>query len=185
MSANTVTDAPVTIPDERKFNWQRWALIPGFAGVIATAAACGGGESHPNDDAAGSAVTSVGTAPVTPCVNHQDPNASLTKAPDGSVLITFDSLCSDLNKGGSNVIDVYPSPGPDGVVHNGTFMNGQQAYAQCKVEGRHVSSVHDEGELPGSSDMFVRLAGADSIYYATVVYVQNRDAVLGALKPCP
>jgi hypothetical protein len=182
MSANTLSLGPAIVPEERSFNriqninWRRWAIIPGFAVVIATAACA----ANSNTEAASSspaAPTSAG------CVSNQDPNAQVTKRDDGAVQITFDSLCSDLSKGGSNVINVYPdanNPSP-----NGTFMDGQQAFAQCKEESdRVISSVPDQGELEAHSQVFFELADNNSQYHVTAVYVENRDAVAAALPDC-
>lgn len=80
----------------------------------------------------------------------------------------FDSYGSDISKGGSNVIYVYGDPSEGGRgTESGTFMSGQEAPADCYVEGRTVSRHPEQGETAGSSSTWYHLEGGE---YATGAY---------------
>lgn len=157
------TPLPATAPNKRG-GWRTWALVPGFAGVLATAA-CGGN------------TTSDKANPPTSSATASETHSKSVNP----VKVTFDSLGSDLARGGSNVINVYPGSGPGDTTPNGTFMKGQPAYGLCKQEGRSVSSRPDQGETPVTSNEWIRLQGG---YFATAVYIADRNAVLNELTAC-
>jgi hypothetical protein len=173
MSANTVSVEPNITSQTgrldrlRNINWRRWALVPGFAGAIASAAC--GGNSSPNG-ASTSAAASVSSG-----------SASSSETTGANVTVTFDSRGSDLSKGGSNVINVYPEA--TDTTPNGTFMSGQTAQADCKEIGRNVSSHPEQGETEYHSDEWVRIQQGK--YFATVVYLANPDQVVSQLPECP
>ena len=93
-------------------------------------------------------------------------------------------LFDDLG-GGSSVIQVYPGAGTSEAdkVHNGTYMAGQPAMAECKTEGRTVHSDTSVGEADRTSNEWVRIQG-DPDRYATTVYIQDPERLLAALPDC-
>lgn len=99
-----------------------------------------------------------------------------------NVSLTFDDL-----HGGSPIVKVYPGPKdtPADREYNGTFNDGDVVAAECKTEGRLVSSVTSVGEAPRSSSDWVRIQGTPGMtQFATAVYIENPDQVLGQLPQC-
>lgn len=100
---------------------------------------------------------------------------------------TFDSLGSDLDKGGSNVIQVYA--GPENTATDkeatGTYMDGQPAEAECKIEGREVSSIPAQGEAERTSNEWLKIdRPSGEEMWATAVYVENPKQILNQLEDC-
>lgn len=99
-----------------------------------------------------------------------------------TVSATFDDL-----HGGSPIIKVYPGPNdtPADREFNGTFNDGDVVTAECKTEGRLVRSNSAGGELPRNSNEWVRIQGTPGMtQFATAVYIENPDQVLGQLPQC-
>lgn len=121
---------------------------------------------------------------VTRTVGEQ-PTSAAQGSSNGSgqpVKFMFDSLGSQLSKGGSSIIRVYRGvknvpvdKGNEGTT--GTYASGQTAEADCKIEGRSVSSVPSEGEVPRTSHEWLHISSAESStpMYATEVYTDPAE----------
>jgi hypothetical protein len=101
----------------------------------------------------------------------------------------FDSLGSELSKGGSSIIRVYAGVKntPKDEVTTGTFANKQTAEADCMASGQHVASVPSEGEAPRSSNEWLQIDNPSSSQpmYATVVYTRpSEEHALSTLPKC-
>jgi hypothetical protein len=101
----------------------------------------------------------------------------------------FDSLGSKLSKGGSSIIRVYPGVKDTDKDNStaGTYANGQTAEAGCIADGRDVHSVPGEGEIPRSSDRWLKIinSGSSEPTFATVVYTNPAQApALAKLPEC-
>lgn len=145
---------------------RRSLLAAGFTGLAAIAG-CG-------EDTSGSVSNS--------SPSDRSVGSETSEPSKETVEITFDSIGSDLASGGSNVINVYPGTGSEDKTANGTFMDKQTADAECKQEGRLVSSVVEQGEQPVTSTAWLRIENGK--YFATAVYIENRDQVLSELPDC-
>ncbi len=101
------------------------------------------------------------------------------------ILFTFDSIGSNPAKGGSNVIQVYTGPYSTAKDKQpvGTYMSGQSATADCSVsDGRELSSDPGADEEPRTYTAWLHIVSPEA--WATVVYVDNPDAVLAKLDDC-
>jgi hypothetical protein len=99
---------------------------------------------------------------------------------EASATFRFDAL-----GGGSAYIRVFPGVGPDDLVHNGTFMDGQTVPAVCKTTGRLVVSDPSVGERPRQSDVWVQVIGSPGLtQYARLTYGDIDEAALAALPTC-
>lgn len=168
----------------------RWAAAATLG--IACLAGCGSsGSAAPETGSASNGSQAIdGFGPET------DGGVKIVNGP--TVPITFDSLGSDLSRGGSSVIYTYTSPGhqtppqqpgqptpsPEYVPKAGTFMSGQSTDADCKTTGRTISSVPSEGERPVTSDQWFRIDVGTAQQYATAVYIRDPQAALAALPEC-
>ncbi len=105
-----------------------------------------------------------------------------TSAASEAAVLVFDDL-----GGGSSIIQVYPGVQNTEVdkQYNGTFNDGDIVGALCKTEGRQVSSDPSAGEVSRTSSEWVRINGTPGVdQYATAVYVENSDDLLGKLPVC-
>jgi hypothetical protein len=102
---------------------------------------------------------------------------------DNNVSLTFDDL-----GGRSSIIQVYAGPGeePSDKEPTGTFNDGDTVNALCKTEGRTVHSDPSTGEVERTSDQWIRIEGSPGKeQYATAVYVEESQKLLGQLALCP
>ncbi|MEX5718199.1 hypothetical protein [Geodermatophilus maliterrae] len=99
---------------------------------------------------------------------------------EASATFRFDAL-----GGGSPYIRVFPGVGPDDLVHNGTFMDGQTVPAVCKTTGRLVVSDPSVGERPRQSDVWVQIIGSPGLtQFARLTYGDIDPQALAALPEC-
>jgi hypothetical protein len=127
------------------------------------------------------------TETVTTTVEATQPSGTSTSSEKPGVPFAFDSLGSDLSKGGSNVIQVYAGPESTDADRQvtGTFMSGQSANGECKEAGREVHSDPSAGELQRKSDEWIHVQSPNAEeMWATAVYIKNPDEVLGKLPEC-
>jgi len=154
-------------------------ITPGFAAFLSGSAlflaGCGGSEQ---------------TQTAVRAANSSSPKATASyKPPKRTVRFAFDSLGSELSKGGSSIIRVYAGVknNPEDKATTGTFANKQTAEADCMASGRHVASVPSEGETPRSSNEWLQIDNPSSSQpmYATVVYTRpSEEHALATLPKC-
>lgn len=101
--------------------------------------------------------------------------------------LVFDDL-----GGGSPFIMVYPGTGDskEDMKHVARFGSGAEVEAECKQLGREVTSDPSVGEEPAVSSHWIRIhdeslnEAEGQSAYATAVYVEDRDELLGQLDDC-
>lgn len=92
------------------------------------------------------------------------PNATATTQ-SNEIRITFSQ-----RGGGSNVVEVFPSP--TSAHYDGTYFAGQTAFALCQATGRLVVADTQVGETPGQSDQWDKLDVPGQPQFAPDLYVE-------------
>lgn len=94
---------------------------------------------------------------------------------DQSPVITFNTHGSDVKRGGSSIVMLYTNPGPDGKgSYDGVrYANGQEVAVDCVARGRIVRRHPEQGEEPGQSRLWARIAGVDHPEFAPLAYADT------------
>jgi len=147
-------------------DWRALGGALALTGALALAA-CGG-------EGKGTDTSAAATTPPTTAFSGPIPTQP------GEITLTFDDL-----GGGSSIIKVYPGVGNTSADkrYNGTYNDGDTVSAECKTEGRTVNSNPNLGEEKRSSAEWIKLT-TPVAEYATAVYVENPDKLLGQLPEC-
>lgn len=125
------------------------------------------------------------TLPASPAATAQAPTPAETQAnasPSLHPILEFDYLDA-----GTPIIQVYPGVGDSAAdrVANGTYNDGDSVLAECKTEGRTVSSDPSIGEEERTSNEWIRIQGTPGEeQYATAVYIKKPQDLLQKLPEC-
>jgi outer membrane lipoprotein SlyB len=155
-----------------EYNWKM------AAGALAATLALAGCTSESAPESA-SALTAQSTAEST--VSTSSAATSSTAPPTPGTTITIDAL-----GGGTQDVFLYAGVGEtaEDRATVASWLDGDTLGAECKTEGRTVSSDLSVGELPRTSNMWVRIQNDSEDQYATAVYIESPDEVLAKLPNC-